>query len=141
MSGALERIRGKRGEGTDINMAPLIDMIFILLIFFLVTTSFVKESGVTVNRPSAESAVAPEKTNLIIGIDEHGHVHIQDEEVDIRAVRSRMKRFREKSPKGSVVIAADKKSTTDTLIRVLDACRLAGVQNISVAAKKPHQSP
>jgi len=134
---ALERIRGRRSGGTDINMAPLIDMIFILLIFFLVTTSFVQESGVTVERPSAESAVAPEKTNLIIGIDEHGRVHIQNEEVDIRAVRSRMEEFSEKNPKGSVVIAADKKSTTDTLIRVLDACRLADVSNISVAARKP----
>ncbi|MCF8030911.1 MAG: biopolymer transporter ExbD [Desulfohalobiaceae bacterium] len=134
---ALERIRGRRGGGTDINMAPLIDMIFILLIFFLVTTSFVQESGVTVERPSAESAVAPEKTNLIIGIDEHGRVHIRNEEVDIRAVRSRMEEFSETNPKGSVVIAADKKSTTDTLIRVLDACRLADVSNISVAARKP----
>lgn len=134
---ALERIRGRRSGGTDINMAPLIDMIFILLIFFLVTTSFVQESGVTVERPSAESASTPEKTNLIIGVDKHGRVHIQDEEVDIRAVRSRMEDFKEKNPSGSVVIAADKKSTTDTLIRVLDACRLAGLSNISVAARKP----
>jgi biopolymer transport protein ExbD len=133
---ALDRIRGRRGGGTNINMAPLIDMIFILLIFFLVTTSFVKESGVTVDRPSAESASTQKKTNLIIGIDERGGVHIQDERVDIRAVRSRMEDLLEGSPQASVVIAADKKSTTDTLIRVLDACRLAGVPDISVAARK-----
>jgi biopolymer transport protein ExbD len=63
-------------------------------------------------------------------------VHIQDERVDIRAVRSRMEDLLEGSPQASVVIAADKKSTTDTLIRVLDACRLAGVPDISVAARK-----
>jgi biopolymer transport protein ExbD len=118
-------------------MAPLIDMIFILLIFFLVTTSFVKESGVEVRRPVAQTAETKEKANMIIGIDEQGHVHIEGKRIDVRSVRSRMEQYLMQTPKGSVVIAADERSRTDTLIQVLDACRLAGVQNISIAARKP----
>ncbi len=134
MSG-IRNLRRKRSDSADINMAPLMDMIFILLIFFLVTTSFVKESGVDVQRPTAKSAVTKEKANMIIGIDDSGKVHIQGKPIDIRAVRSRMERYLMQTPKGSVVIAADKQSQTDILIQVLDACRLAGVKNISVAAK------
>src|SRR6056297_2081815 len=107
--------RGSRMQGednVDINMAPLMDMIFILLIFFLVTTSFVKESGVDVQRPTAKSAVTKEKANMIIGIDDSGKVHIQGKPIDIRAVRSRMERYLMQTPKGSVVIAADKQSQT-----------------------------
>ncbi len=130
-------IRNRRSRALEINMAPLIDMIFILLIFFLVTTSFVKESGVDVKRPVAKSAVSKESANMIIGIDEEGQVFIQGKHIDVRSVRSRMKQYVLETPKGSVVIAADKQGQIDTLIKVLDGCRLAGVQNISIAARKP----
>jgi biopolymer transport protein ExbD len=133
----MRNLRSRRSRGVDINMAPLIDMIFILLIFFLVTTSFVKESGVEVRRPVAQTAETKEKANMIIGIDEQGHVHIEGKRIDVRSVRSRMEQYLMQTPKGSVVIAADERSRTDTLIQVLDACRLAGVQNISIAARKP----
>lgn len=136
---SISSIRNRRARTTEINMAPLIDMIFILLIFFLVTTSFVKESGVDVQRPVAESAESKESTNMIIGIDEKGQVYIQGKHIDVRSVRSRMNQYVLETPKGSVVIAADKKSATDTLIQVLDACRLAGVQNISIAARRPQE--
>jgi len=118
-------------------MAPLIDMIFILLIFFLVTTSFVRESGVEIERPTARSAVAKEKINLKVGITAEGAVHIEGAPIDIRSVRARMKRFVAETPGGSVVLVADRASATGDVIRVLDECRLAGVQNISIAAKEP----
>ncbi|GAB6094689.1 biopolymer transporter ExbD [Desulfatiferula olefinivorans] len=130
-------VRNRRKSGTELNMTPLIDMIFILLIFFLVTTSFVKESGVDVQRPVAESAETRESANLVIGIDAEGQVWIQGKHIDVRSVRPRMRQYILETPKGSVVIAADKMSTTDTLIQVLDACRLAGVGNISIAARQP----
>jgi biopolymer transport protein ExbD len=136
---SISYLRNRRARTTEINMAPLIDMIFILLIFFLVTTSFVKESGVDVQRPVAASAESKESTNMIIGINEKGQVYIQGQHIDVRSVRPRMKQYVLETPKGSVVIAADKHSTTDTLIQVLDACRLAGVQNISIAARRPEQ--
>ncbi len=133
----IRNLRKGRSGAPEINMAPLLDMVFILLIFFLVTTSFVKEAGVDVERPVAKSAETKAATNMVIGIDQNGHVFMQGKRVDVRSVQPRMKQYVMETPKGSVVIAADKQSTTNTLIQVLDGCRLAGVKNISIAARKP----
>ena len=120
---------------TQIDMTPLIDMVFILLIFFIVATSFVRESGVEVNRPQATSAIAREKVSMLIGITSAGRIFIEGHEIDIHNIKGRMNSFIAEVPGGSVVIVADKNCTTGTTIRVLDACRLAGVTNLSVAAK------
>jgi biopolymer transport protein ExbD len=129
--------RERRSGVIQLNMASLIDMIFILLIFFLVTTSFVKEAGVEVQRPIASSAVSKEKTNLVVAITHEGTIYVEGRSIDIRSVRAYMERFLAETPKGSVVIAADKDSRTGIVIGVLDACRLAGVKEVSVAARKP----
>jgi biopolymer transport protein ExbD len=126
-----------QSEMVELNMAPLIDMIFILLIFFLVTTSFVKESGVEVERPIAESTIAKAQTNLIIAVTQDGRVFAEKNVIDIRSVRSYMERFVAESPQGTVVIAADQGSMTGLVIQVLDACRAAGIKNVSVAARLP----
>ncbi|MEE8398785.1 MAG: biopolymer transporter ExbD [Desulfobacterales bacterium] len=118
-------------------MAPLIDMIFILLIFFLVTTSFVKESGVEIQRPIAASAESRVKANLILGITKDGSIHVEKRLLDIRSVRSYMERFLAESPQGNVVIAADAESMSGIVLQVLAACRAAGIKNVSVAARKP----
>ena len=120
---------------TQIDMTPLIDMVFILLIFFIVATSFVRESGVEVNRPQATSAVAREKVSMLIGITSAGRIFIEGHEIDIHNIKGRMNSFLAEVPGGSVVIVADKNCPTGTTIKVLDACRLAGVTNLSVAAK------
>ncbi|MFP4225110.1 MAG: ExbD/TolR family protein [Desulfobacterales bacterium] len=133
----IRNLRKGRSGAPEINMAPLLDMVFILLIFFLVTTSFVKEAGVDVERPVAKSAETKAATNMIIGIDKDGGVYMQGKRIDVRSVQPRMKQYVMETPKGSVVIAADKQSTTNTLIQVLDGCRIAGVKNISIAARKP----
>jgi biopolymer transport protein ExbD len=127
----------RRSRTVEINMAPLIDMVFILLIFFLVTTSFVKEAGVDVQRPTARSAITKEKVNMVIGVTEEGLIFISGKTVDIRSVRGHVERFLAENPEASVVVVADKASQTGTVIRVLDACRLAGAKNISIAAQKP----
>ena len=129
--------QGRSGGAKEPPMAPLIDMIFILLIFFLVTTSFVKESGVEIKRPIASSAVSKEKTNLIVAVTKEGSIYVEKRSLDIRSVRSYMERFLAETPQGSVVIAADRESMTGLVIQVLDACRMAGVKNVSVAARKP----
>jgi len=130
--------RGRDSGGAkEPPMAPLIDMIFILLIFFLVTTSFVKESGVEVKRPIASSTVSREKTNLILAVTSDGSIYAEKRPLDIRSVRSYMERFLAETPQGSVVIAADRESMTGIVIQVLDACRMAGIKNVSVAARKP----
>ncbi|MCP4345223.1 MAG: biopolymer transporter ExbD [Desulfobacterales bacterium] len=129
--------RNRRSKAAEINMAPLIDMIFILLIFFLVTTTFVKESGVDIQRPDAKTSIPKKKVHLMVEVTSDGIIYVEGKNLDIRSVRSRMKRFLIENPKGTVLIAADKESNTGIVIRVLDECRLAGVQDISVAARKP----
>jgi biopolymer transport protein ExbD len=121
----------------ELNMAPLIDMVFILLIFFLVTTSFVKETGIEVSRPTAATAVTHEKATILIGIDEQNHIYIENREVDVRAVRANVERALAENPEGSVVVVADKASATGTAIQVMDGCRMAGAHNVSLAAKLP----
>jgi biopolymer transport protein ExbD len=118
-------------------MAPLIDMVFILLIFFLVTTSFVKETGIEVSRPTAATAVSNEKSTILIGIDAKNSIYIANREVDVRAVRANVERALAENPEGSVVVVADKASATGTAIQVMDGCRMAGAQNVSLAAKLP----
>ena len=124
---------GRRSQTTELNMAPLIDMVFILLIFFLVTTSFVKEAGVEVKRPTAATAEQQEKTNMIVAVTKEGSIHIDNKMVDIRSVRSVMERFRHENPLGNVVITADKDSLFGVSIDVLDEVREAGIENVVVA--------
>ncbi|WP_319542089.1 biopolymer transporter ExbD [uncultured Pseudodesulfovibrio sp.] len=129
--------RKRRDSSSGINMTPLIDMVFILLIFFIVTTSFVKESGVDVERPVANSAERKENVSVVVGIDPSGNIWVDHKSIDIRSLRSWMERFMAETPEGVVVVAADTKTESGILIKVLDACREAEVKNISVAARKP----
>ena len=126
--------RSSKTEG--VNMAPLIDMVFILLIFFMVTTSFVKETGIDVQRPTASTAALKEKGNILIGVDANGHVFLERKQIDVRSVRAHIERCLAENPEGAVVIVADKASRTGVVIQVIDQCRLAGARNVSMAASK-----
>lgn len=121
-------------KNLELNIAPLIDMVFILLIFFLVTTSFLKETGVDISRPTASTAVNKTKTTILIGVTKDNTIHIDRREVDIRAVRANVERAMAENPDGSVVIVADKESLTGLVISVMDSCKLAGAENVSIAA-------
>ena len=114
----------------------MLDVVFIMLIFFIVTASFVKESGIEVNRPSAVTAVVKEKANILVAITASGQIWIDRRQVDPRAVRANIERLHAENPQGSVVIQADKNSTTEMLIQVMDAARQAGVYNVSIAAQE-----
>ncbi|PLT24042.1 biopolymer transporter ExbD, partial [Pseudoalteromonas sp. MelDa3] len=122
-------------EAEEINMTPMLDVVFIMLIFFIVTASFVKESGIDVNRPEAATAVKKERANILVAISDTGEIWINKRQIDIRAVQANIERLKAENPQGSVVIQADKKSTTDTLIKVMDAARAAGVFDVSIAAQ------
>ncbi len=124
-------------KGIELNIAPLIDMVFILLIFFLVTTSFVKETGVDINRPVAATAVSKEKVNILIGITKDDRIFMDKREIDIRAVRANVERALAENPEGAVIIVADRESRTGIAINVMDGCRLAGSKNVSLAASLP----
>jgi biopolymer transport protein ExbD len=123
-------------EAEEINMTPMLDVVFIMLIFFIVTASFVKESGIDVNRPEAATAVKKERANILVAISDTGEIWINKRQIDVRAVQANIERLKAENPQGSVVIQADKKSTTDTLIKVMDAARAAGVFDVSIAAQE-----
>ena len=122
-------------EESEINITPMLDVVFIMLIFFIVTASFVKEAGIDVNRPDAQTAVRQERANILIAISENNDIWIDQRLVDPRALRANIERLRAENPEGSVVIQADKKSVTETLVMVMDAARQAGVYNVSIAAQ------
>jgi biopolymer transport protein ExbD len=130
-------ITGRRPAATELNMAPLIDMIFILLIFFLVTTSFVNEAGLERKKPepSMKQTQTEKRTNITLGVMADNSIWDQDERrsINIKSVRAYIENFLIEAPKGTVVIAADKDSQIGTVVKVMDSCRLAGVQNLSVA--------
>ena len=123
-------------DDTELDMTPMLDVVFIMLIFFIVTTSFVKESGVTVSMPQAESASDQENTNIFIAITAEGEVWIDRRPVDPRAVRVIVARLHADNPEGSVIIQADEKAATGRLVDVMDQVRLAGVEGIAIAADK-----
>ncbi|NRB38706.1 MAG: biopolymer transporter ExbD [Pseudomonadales bacterium] len=121
-------------DETDLDMTPMLDIVFIMLIFFIVTTSFVKESGIEVNPPTAATATSQDNANIFIAINADGDVWIDKREVDIRTVRAIVARLHASTPEAAVVIQADAKSTTENLLAVMDQLRLAGIDDIAIAA-------
>ncbi|MCB0422445.1 MAG: biopolymer transporter ExbD [Bdellovibrionales bacterium] len=125
--------RSKEDESA-IDLTPMLDVVFIMLIFFIVTTSFVKESGIEVNRPQAATAQKKSKANILIAISKGGEIWVQKRKIDVRSVRANVERMHAESPEGAVVIQADKESRNGLLVQVMDQVRLAGVTSISLAA-------
>lgn len=121
-------------DESQVDMTPMLDVVFIMLIFFIVTSSFVRETGVDVTRPSADTAVSTDAGAVQIGISELNEIWIDSRRIDPRAVRANVERAMAENPGSAVIIVADQGSNTDTLIKVMDQARLAGAENISVAA-------
>ena len=127
----------RRNSATaEINISPLIDLVFLLLIFFMVTTSFVKETGIDVERPTASTAVASESSNILVGIDAKGEVYFDGVRVDVRTVRTHVSRALAESSGAEVIVVADKGTRTGVVVRVMDQCRLAGARQVSLAASE-----
>lgn len=120
-------------EESQIDLTPMLDVVFIMLIFFIVTSTFVKESGVDVTRPAAETAAPADASSIQIGITANNQVWIDKRQVDKRAVRANVEKGLAESPGAAVIIVADALSNTETLIDVMDQARLAGAQSVSVA--------
>jgi biopolymer transport protein ExbD len=121
-------------EEQEINITPMLDVVFIMLIFFIVTASFVKEAGIDVNRPPAQTSQPKEKANILIAIDASGVVWIDRRQVDPRAVRANVERLHAENPQGTVVIQADEEAKTGILVQVMDSVRMAGVFDVAIAA-------
>jgi biopolymer transport protein ExbD len=133
MRADLRRRHPVEDEG-GINITPMLDIVFIMLIFFIVTTSFTKESGIEVNRPSAQTAERQQQGNILVAISANNEIWIDKREIDVRAVRANIERLHAENPEGAVIVQADKDSRNGMLVQVIDQIRLAGVNNVSLAA-------
>ncbi|MGH8471167.1 MAG: ExbD/TolR family protein [Gammaproteobacteria bacterium] len=124
-------------QPVHINVIPLIDVMFFLVLFFVATSSFIRETGVDVNRPAARSAELQEKGNIIVSVTKNGEIWIDRRKVDIRALRANVERMYAENPGSSVIIAADEETQTGLLVGALDEARLAGVENVAIATYVP----
>ena len=124
----------RRSDSAGANMTPMLDIVFIMLIFFIVTTSFVKEAGLEVNRPTASSAQTVKKGNIMVAIGAAGDVWVDKRRIEVDAVRANIERLRAESPDGAVVIQADTEANAGVVVKVMDQIKMAGVESISIAA-------
>lgn len=120
-------------ETGAIDLTPMLDVVFIMLIFFIVTATFIKEAGIEVNRPEATTAIAKKKANILIAITPTNEIWIDKKQVDERAVKVTIERLRADNPKGTLVIQADDRANIETMAIVTNAAREAGVTNVAVA--------
>ena len=128
------RRHAPESEDTGIDLAPMLDFTTNLLIFFIITTSFIKEAGVTVFKPQALTAVNRDSGNLLVAIRENGDIWMDRRRVELRDLRTQMERLHIERPDDTVVIIADKESDAGVVAKVMDEVRLAGITTISIAA-------
>jgi len=132
------RKRHRTDDEAEINITPMLDIVFIMLIFFIVTTSFVKEKGLDISRPTqAEEQLQQEEDNLpiLVRINQLSSISIDNRRVEPDAVRANLERERAQNPSAPLIIAAHPDSETDSLVRVLDAANVVGIASISVATE------
>ncbi len=124
---------GAEEEDNEINLTPMLDVVFIMLIFFIVTASFIKEAGIDVIRPEAMTAHKQEDAAILIAISANDEIWIDRRETDPRALRTAIERLHSENPKGSIVIQADENSTNEMLVIVMEAAKQVGVANVAIA--------
>ncbi|QCZ94187.1 ExbD/TolR family protein [Salinimonas iocasae] len=122
-------------EDAQIDMTPMLDVVFIMLIFFIVTTVFVKEAGIEVNKPDANQASMKKNANIFVAITDDGSVWLDKREVAVDSVRANIERLLTEQPTDYVIIQADVKAKHGTVVKVMDQIKAAGVDRISVAAR------
>ena len=122
-------------EKDEPNITPMLDVVFILLIFFIVTANFIKEPGLEINRPDSETAEVTENAAILIAIGSAGEIYMDGRRIDVRQVKANVLKLLADNPQGSVVIQADETASADAIIQVMDGARDAGVFDISLAAE------
>ena len=121
-------------EETGIDLAAMLDFFMNLLIFFIISTAFVSEAGIKVNRPSAKTAVKQEKSNILVAVSARGEIYIDKRRVDVRALRAAVQKLHAEHPEAAVIIQADRDARAGLMVEAMDQARLAGVGNVSIAA-------
>src|SRR5690606_1591528 len=122
-------------DDSAIDLTPMLDVVFIMLIFFIVTASFVKEAGIDVTRPAAETAAKQDKANIFIALSPAGEIWIDRKTVPASQLKARLEKLKAEHPQGSVIIQAGKDSRSKQLMQVMDAARDAGIGEIAVATE------
>ncbi len=130
------RFRPKKQEVENIDVSPLIDMVFILLIFFMVTTTFVKDMKLDLNRPSAASASKADSKVVRVYIDNTGAVYIDNQPVQIWAIQSKLRDLLRTATDKAVLVISDETIPVETLIDVVDECRMSGAKDVAVSTSK-----
>ncbi|MCE0557150.1 MULTISPECIES: biopolymer transporter ExbD [unclassified Motilimonas] len=133
----MRRRRIRPEEDAQIDMTPMLDVVFIMLIFFIVTTSFVRESGVEVNRPKAASASEQKNAGVFIAVKENGEIYLDRKQLDVQKVHSVLERIIAERGEVGLVIQADELARHGVVVKVMDAAKSAGIKQISVAAEQP----
>ena len=122
-------------ENDEINLPPMLDVVFIMLIFFIVTANFIKEPGLEVNRPDSDTSEIQENAAILIAIGGNDEIYMDGRRIDVRQVKANVVKLLADNPQGSVVIQADEKAQADAIIQVMDQSREAGVYAISLASE------
>lgn len=133
----MSRKTRKQADEAGIDLTPMLDIVFIMLIFFIVTTSFVREAGVEVKRPQAASAQKQAATSIYVAVTADGEIWVDRKAVTLPALRAAVARIRLENPEATGVVQADKDARHGLVVDVMDELRLAGVREIAVAATGP----
>ena len=129
------RRRRRQEEETKIDITPMLDVVFIMLIFFIVTASFIKESGAKVTKPDAVNAIKKPKATVLLAIDDKNQVWLDRRVIDPRAIKANINRLRAENPNGEVIVQADVESNAETVLKVVDELKDAGIPVPFVATK------
>lgn len=130
------RNHSQKEEEVEINMTPMLDIVFIMLIFFIVTSTFIKEPGVDIDRPDAETTAPVKTVAVLIAITSDNRIFIDKKEIDLRSVRASVERMLKENPKGAIVIQADKGSEAGVMMKVMEAVRDAGASATKISTNK-----
>lgn len=128
----MKRLTSQQDEGDDVNVTPLLDIVFIMLIFFIVTSTFIREPGTDIVRPEAETDDV-QKPAILVAINSENEIWIDKEQVEVDAVRFIAARMRSENPRGGAVIQADEDSEARYLVQVMDQLNAAGVDTVAIA--------
>ncbi|NWG92915.1 MAG: biopolymer transporter ExbD [Parvularculaceae bacterium] len=128
---------GGEGGGDDINVTPLMDIVFIMLIFFIVTSTFVKEPGVEIDRPEAQTAKVRKLASILIAVDAENKIWIDKDEVPIDTVRTVVQQLKQENPKGTAVVQVDRNADSRYLVEVLNQVKAAGIEDVAVSTEDP----
>lgn len=126
----------QEGEEKTADLTPMLDVVFIMLIFFIVTATFIKETGIEVNRPDTQTAELKKTVSLLVAVGPNNAIWIDKKRVDIRNVRPTIERLHAENPKGGLVIQADSDSKVEKVLAVMEAARQIGIAQVAIAAEE-----